>query len=327
MRRREFIGGLSGAAIALPLAARAQRPSMPVIGFLGSASPQSYASQIAGFRQGLKEAGYTEGENVAIENRWAQNDLDRLPGLAAEFVGRQVVVIVATGTRAASAAKTATTTIPIVFQVGFDPVAVGLVTNLNRPSGNLTGVDNLSVEIAAKQLEVLRELVPQVTSMALLVNPALRALAESLTRDAQAAAAKLGLQLHILEASADLDFDAALAAYDQVHAGALLVGADTLFIGQSKELGRLTVRHAIPASFHVREFAAAGGLVSYGPSQSEAYRLTGVYTGRILSGAKPSDLPVMQATKLELVINLKTAKALGIEVPASILARADEAIE
>jgi ABC-type uncharacterized transport system substrate-binding protein len=328
MRRREFVMMIvAGAATAWPLAARAQPSTMQVVGFLGSQSPQFYAPQITGFRQGLAEAGYTEGQSVRIEYRWAENDLDRLPALAAELVADRVAVIATTGTPSAFAAKAATATIPIVFEVGFDPVTVGLVENLNRPSGNLTGVTNLGVEVGPKQLEMLHELVPTATSIALLINPTNEALAETLARDARMAANKLGLQLHILHASAERDFDAGFAAVARLGAGALMIGADTFFIARAEELGRAAARHAIPASFHFREFAAAGGLISYGPSLKEPHRLAGLYAGRILAGAKPADLPVQQATKLELVINLKTAKALGLDIPASILARADEVIE
>ena len=324
MRRRDLIAMLGLAA--WPLTARAQQ-AKPVVGFLGNQSGESYAAQTAGFRQGLKDAGYTEDQNVAIEYRWAENDFDRLPELAADLVKRQVGVIVATGTLAASAAKSVTTTIPIVFQIGTDPVAVGLVTTLSRPAGNITGIANLAVEIAPKQLEVLHELIPGATDMALLVNPTVRDQAEILSRDAQAAAMKLGLQLHVLEASTDRDFDAAFATYAQLHASALMVAPDTFFLSRSQELGRMTARHAIPASFQPHAFAAAGGLVSYGPSPTEAHRLAGIYAGRILSGAKPADLPVQQVTKLDLIINLQTAKALGLEIPATLLARADEVIE
>jgi putative tryptophan/tyrosine transport system substrate-binding protein len=328
MRRREFVIIVGGAATAWPLAARAQQRTMPVIGFLGTQSPQFYTSQLAGFRQGLKEAGYTEGQNVGIEYRWAQNDLDRLPALAAELVARQVAVIATTGTPSALAAKAATTTIPIVFQLGFDPVKLGLVSNLNRPTDNITGVINLGVEVAPKQLEPLHELVPTATDIAFLINPTNEVLAETLARDAQAAAGKLGLKLHILRASAERDFDAAFAAVARLRAGALMISPDTFFIARSEELGRLTARYAIPASsFESRAFAVAGGLVSYGPSLTDPHRQAGAYVGRILAGAKPADLPVQQVTKLELVINLKAAKALGIEIPASLLARADEVIE
>ena len=326
MKRREFITLLGGAA-AWPLAARAQQPAMPVIGFLSAALPQSYAHIVSAFQQGLKEIGYVDGQNIAIEYRWAQNEMNRLPVLATELVNRQVTVIAASSTPAAFAAKATTKTIPIVFEMGFDPVEVGLVASLNRPGGNLTGVTNSGVEVAPKQLELLHELVPTATSIALLVNPINRALTERLVRDTQAAAGKLGLQLHILHASADGDFDAVFAALKQLHAGALMIGADVFFIERSKQLAELTVRHTIPARFHFREFVIGGGLMSYGGSITDAHRLVGVYTGRILKGDKPADLPVLQATKFELVINLKTAKALGLNIPDKLLALADEVIE
>jgi putative ABC transport system substrate-binding protein len=326
MRRREFIMLLGGAA-GWPLAARAQQPAMPLIGFLSAALPQPYAHIVTAFQQGLKEIGYVDGQNIAIEYRWAQNEMNRLPVLATELVNRQVTVIAASSTPAAFAAKATTKTIPIVFEMGFDPVEVGLVASLNRPGGNLTGVTNSGVEVAPKQLELLHELVPMATSIALLVNPINRALTERLVRDTQAAAGKLGLQLHILHASADGDFDAVFAALKQLHAGALMIGADVFFIERSKQLAELTVRHTIPASFHFREFVIGGGLMSYGCSITDAHRLVGVYTGRILKGDKPADLPVLQATKFELVINLKTAKALGLNIPDKLLALADEVIE
>jgi putative tryptophan/tyrosine transport system substrate-binding protein len=325
LKRREFLGVLASAT-AWPGVARGQR-AIPVIGFLGAASPQSYAHVVTAFRQGLKEVGYVEGENIAIEWRWAQDEMDRLPALATELVSRQVAVIAASSTPSAFAAKAATKTIPIVFEIGFDPVEVGLVASLNRPGGNLTGATNSGVEVAAKQLELLHELVPAATSVALLVNPINRTLTERLLRDTQAAAGKLGLQLHVLHAGAERDFDAAFATLMQLRAGALMIGADVLFIERSKQLAALTVRHAIPASFHFREFVVAGGLMSYGGSITDAHRLAGIYAGRILKGDKPADLPIMQATKLELVINLKTARALGLTVPMTLQAAADEVIE
>jgi putative ABC transport system substrate-binding protein len=312
---------------AWPLVTQAQQRPRPVIGFLGTQSQEFYTAQLAGFRQGLKEAGYTEGESVAIDYRWAQSELQRLPALAAELVADQVAAIATTGTPSAFAAKAATTTIPIVFQVGFDPVAVGLVSNLSRPTGNLTGVTNLAVEVAPKQLELLHELVPMATSVALLINPVNETLSEKLARDTQIAAGKMGLQLQIVYASAERDFDAAFSAMAQLQSRALMISADTFFIARSRELGELTARHQIPASFEPRGFAVGGGLVSYGPSVTEAHRLAGHYMGRILAGAKPADLPVQQITKLELVINLRTAKAIGLEIPPSVLARADEVIE
>jgi len=326
VKRRAFIS-LLGSAVAWPLTARAQQQAMPVIGFLSAALPQSYAHIVTAFQQGLKETGYVDGQNIAIQYRWAENEMDRLPALAAELVNRRVTVIAASSTPAAFAAKTMTKTIPIVFEMGFDPVEVGLVASLNRPGGNLTGVTNSGVEVAPKQLELLHELAPKATSIALLVNPINHALTERLVRDAQAAAGKLGLQLHVLHASAEDDFDAVFAALKQLQAGALMIGADVFFVERSKQLAVLTVRHAIPASFGYREFVMAGGLLSYGGSITDAHRLAGIYAGRILKGDKPADLPVLQATKFEFVINLNTAKALGLTIPPGVLALADEVIE
>jgi putative tryptophan/tyrosine transport system substrate-binding protein len=300
---------------------------MPVIGFLSSASPQSYTHVVTAFRQGLKQAGYIEGQNIAIEFRWAQNEMGRLPELAADLVSRGVAVIAASSTPASFAAKAATTTIPIVFEVGFDPVDVGLVASLNQPGSNVTGVTNLGVEVAQKQLELLHELIPAATSMAFLVNLANRTMAERLSQDAQRAARKLGLQLHVLNASRENDFDAVFERLVQLRPVALAIGTETLFVNRSRELGALTVRHGIPASFALREFALAGGLVSYGGSITDAHRLAGFYVGRVLNGDKPADLPVLRATKMELVINLKTARTLGLTVPLTLQAIADEVIE
>ena len=328
MRRREFIAFLGGAAAAWPLAARAQQPTKPVIGFLSNASPDLVAVRLSAFHQGLKEAGYIEGQNVAIEYRWAEGDNDRLPVLAAELVHRQVTVIAAAGgTPSALAAKAATKTIPIVFGVGVDPVEVGFVLSLNRPGGNLTGVTNLNVEVGPKRLELLRELIPTATIVGVLVNPTSPVLAEQFSHDLQAAAHTLGLKLHVLHASTERDLDTVFATLVQLRAGALVVGPDILFNAQTKQLATLALRHAVPTIFQYRPFAAAGGLMSYGSSEAEYYRLIGIYVGKILNGEKPGDLPVQQSTKVELIINLKTAKALGLTVPLSLLGRADEVIE
>ena len=327
MRRREFVTLLGGAA-AWPFAARAQQPAMPVIGFLGSASPDEYGIRLRAFRQGLKEAGHVDGQNVAIEYRWAEDQYNRLPTLAAELVHRQVAVIVAGGgTPAAVAAKAATVTIPIVFAIATDPVKIGLVASLIRPGGNLTGVTNLNVEIAPKRLEVLHELLPSVTIIAVLVNLSSAAIAEPFLLDLQPAARALGLQLHVLNASSDRDFDSVFATLVQLRAGALLISPDNFFNARIEQLAALSLRHAVPAIYQYRPFVAAGGLISYGSDETEFYRLAGIYAGKILNGEKPADLPVVRSTKVELLINLKTAKALGITVPQSVQSRADEVIE
>jgi ABC-type uncharacterized transport system substrate-binding protein len=327
MKRREFITLLGGATAAWPLAARAQQPAMPVIGFLNGASPDGYRPMVAAFRQGLQEIGYVEGRNVAIEYRWAEGRSDRLPAMVADLVQRQVTVIAATTSPAAFAAKAATTTIPIVFEVGGDPVQLGLVANLNRPGGNVTGVTQLSSVVAPKRLELLHELVPTATVMALLVNPTDPAPAESVSRASQAAAHTLGLELHVLNASTEGDFDAVFARLIQLRVGGLVIGSEAFFTAHSEQLAALAVRHAVPTVHSNRRFVAAGGLASYGGSITDSYRLAGVYTGRILKGEKPADLPVQQGTKIELYINLKTAKALGITVPLPLSGRADELIE
>jgi putative ABC transport system substrate-binding protein len=327
MRRREFITLLGGAAVAWPLAARAQNPAMPVIGFLSNASPDLYAIRLRAFRQTLKEAGYVEGQNVAIEYRWAEGQNNRLPALAAELVDRHVDVIAAAGgTPSAVAAKAATASIPIVFAVAVDPVKIGLVASLNRPGGNLTGITNLNAEVGPKRLELLRELIPTATSVALLVNPT-SPVAEPFSRAMQAAARTLGLQLHVLQASTEQDFDKVFADMVRLRAGALVISPDVYFNTRSKQLATLSLRHALPAIYQYHEFAAAGGLMSYGSDETEYYRLIGIYTGRILKGEKPADLPVVQSTKVEMILNLKTAKALGITVPLPLLGRADEVIE
>ena len=327
MQRREFLTILGGTAI-WPLAARAQQPPLPVIGFLSSASPDLYAIRLRAFHQGLKDAGYVEGQNVAVEYRWAEGQNNRLPVLAAELVHRQVDVIVAGGgTPSAVAAKAATATIPIVFAVGVDPVALGLVTSLNRPGGNLTGITNMNVEVGPKRLELLRELIPTATNIALLVNPTSPNLAEPFTRSMKAAASTLGLQLHVLQASTEQDFDRVFAALAQSRANALVIMPDVFFDTKSEQLAALTLRHAVPAIFQFREFVVAGGLMSYGSNETDNYRLLGTYTGRVLKGEKPADLPVVQSTKVELILNLKTAKALGLTVPLPLIGRADEVIE
>jgi putative ABC transport system substrate-binding protein len=327
MKRREFITLLGGAAAAWPLAARAQ-PAMPVIGFLSNASPDAYAIRLRAFRQGLKEAGYVEGQNVEIEYRWAEGHNSRLPALAAELVRRQVAVMVAAGgTPAAVVAKAATATIPIVFGVAVDPVETGLVTSLNRPGGNLTGVTNLNVEVGPKRLELVHELLPTATIIAVLVNPTSPNIAELFSRTMQQAARALGLQLHILHASTDRDFDAVFESVLQLRAGALVISPDVFFTARREQLAALSLHHAVPAIYQYRPFAAAGGLMSYGSDETEYYRLVGIYAGRVLKGEKPADLPVVQSTKVELIINLKTAEALGITIPLPLIGRADEVIE
>jgi ABC-type uncharacterized transport system substrate-binding protein len=327
MRRREFITLLGGAAAAWPLAAQAQQPKMPVIGILAGAAPEAHAIRLRAIREGLRTAGYVEGQNVKIEYRWAEAHTGRLRALAAELVSRQVAVIVASGTPAVLAAKAATGEIPIVFGIAIDPVELGLVASLNRPGGNVTGVTSLNIEVAPKRLELMHELLPSVTSMALLVNPAVPALAEPISRSSQAAAQALGLQLHAVHASSDRDFDAVFERLIQLRAGALVIGPDNLFTIHKEQLAKLTVRHAIPAIYQYREFAAAGGLMSYGSSETEYYGLVGTYAARVLKGDKPADLPVQHSTKVELFLNLKTAKALGITVPLPLSGRADEIIE
>ena len=328
MRRREFISLLGGAAaVAWPRAAGAQQAATPVIGWLGSESREAEDLRIVPFRQGLKEAGYSEGQNLAIEYRLAEGQYDRLPALAADLVRRQVSVIALTGLPAALAAKAATATIPIVFQIADDPIQLGLVASLGRPGGNITGVTSLHVEVVPKQLELLHEMVPSATAMALLVNPANSVRAESLTREGQDAARRLGLELHVLHASGEHEFDAAFASSVQLRAGALAIGTDSLFFSRSRQLGALAFRHAIPAICPYREFAAAGGLMSYGTSNVNQFRQVGIYASCILKGEKPADLPVLQPTRFELIINLKTATALGLDVPAKLLALADEVIE
>jgi putative ABC transport system substrate-binding protein len=326
MNRRAVISLLGGAA-AWPMMARAQQGALPVIGFLGAGSPDLWADRLRAFRQGLSETGYVEGNNVAIEYRWAEGQYDRLPALAADLVRNRITVMATPDTPATLAAKAVTTTIPIVFYTAADPVEVGFVANLSRPGGNLTGVTILGVELGSKRLELLHELVPTATTIALLVNPTDPALSEPITRGLQAAARALGLKLHVLQASTERDFDAAFATLIQLRAGGLVIGPDALLSTRSAQLAKLALHHAVPTIFQFRPFTAAGGLMSYGSSDTDAYRLASIYTGRILKGEKPADLPVQQSTKVELIINLKTAKALGLTVPISLLGRADEVIE
>jgi putative ABC transport system substrate-binding protein len=327
MRRREFIALLSGAA-SWPLAARAQQSAMPVIGILATASPEDNATRLRAFREGLGVAGYAEGQNVSIEYRWAEARSGRLTVLAAQLVHLPVTVLVgAGGTPTALIAKAATGSIPIVFAIGSDPVGLGLVTSLNRPGGNVTGVTSLNLEVVPKRLQLLREFVPSATKMGLLVNPAVPALSAPAVLLARSFTDAAGLQLHILNASSERDLDAVFENLSQLHVDALAIAPDNFFTAQSEQLAALTVRHALPAVYEFRRFVAAGGLMSYGSSETEYYRLVGTYAGRILKGEKPSDLPVQQTTKLELLINQKTAKALGLTIPLPLLGRADEVIE
>ena len=326
MRRREFVSLLGGTALAWPLAARAQQPAMPVIGYLNNGSPESDASRLTGLRRGLNEIGYVEGRNFVIEYRWAGNQADRLPALAADLVQLRVTVIVAAGLLPALAAKAATTSIPIVFNVAADPVQLGLVASLNRPGGNLTGTNSLIGELGAKGLAVLHELMPSIATIGFLENPN-NPVSGLMRRDVLAAAPVVGLKVQILKAGTDREIDAAFVSLVQAQTGALLVGNDPLFNSRIEQLVALAARHAIPTMYSWREFVVADGLISYGLSLIENYRQTGLYTGRILKGEKPVDMPVMQTTKLELAINLKTAKALGLDVPPSLLSIADEVIE
>jgi putative ABC transport system substrate-binding protein len=332
MKRREFIALLGGTAAATsmswPLPARAQQGAMPVVGFLNAALAQSYAPMSAAFLKGLGEAGYVDGRNVKIEYRWAEGQNDRLPALAAELVQRQVAVIAATSTPAALAAKAATTTVPIVFETAADPVQLGLVASLSRPGGNVTGVTQTNVEVAPKRLELLHELFPAARIVAFLVDPSDPAIAETTANQMLAAARTLGLELHVLNASTEGDFDAVFAKVRQLGASGLVISAGTaIFAGRSGQLAELAARNGVPSVGANRAFTTAGGLISYGADIVDAYRLTGDYVGRILRGEKPADLPVQQATKIELRVNLKAAKALGVTVPLTLLGRADEVIE
>ena len=326
MKRREFITLLGGAAAAWPIAARAQQPAMPVIGYLSLGLPDVFAERLRAFRQSLAETGFVEGRNVAIDYRWAGDDVERLPALAADLVRRQVTVIAAFGGLNGSlAAKTATSTIPVVFGTGDDPIATGLVTSLNRPGGNVTGAVTLGVEVSPKRLELMHELVPTGT-IAVLVNPT-RPNANEIAAGMQAAAQALRRQIQVLQASNEREIDAAFASLAQLRAGALVIGNDAYFNSRAKQFGALTLRHGVPTIYQYREFAAAGGLMSYGSAIADIYRIVGTYVGRVLTGEKPADLPVQQATRIELIINMTTAKALGLTFPITLLGRADEVIE
>jgi putative tryptophan/tyrosine transport system substrate-binding protein len=327
MRRRDLIKGIAGSAAAWPLALRAQQSVMPVIGLLNGRAPGNLPKLLAAFPQGLNDTGYIEGQNVAIEYRFAENQYERLPALADDLVRHRVSVIAATGAPAALAAKAATTTIPIVFETGGDPIKLGLVANLNRPGGNVTGATQLVQQVEPKLLELLHELLPSVRIVALLVNPTDPALAEANKSAVQAAAHNIGLELQILDASSERDFDRAFKKLIESRAGALMIGGDALFTSHSEQLAALAVRNGVPAFYKGREFAAAGGLIAYGSDITDSYRVTGNYTGRVLKGEKPADLPVQRATKIQLIINFKTAKALGITIPLPVSGRADEVIE
>jgi putative tryptophan/tyrosine transport system substrate-binding protein len=328
MHRREFISLIGGTVALLPRVARAQQTAMPVIGFLGSETSALWTDRVAAFRQGLNETGYVEGRNVAIEYRWAEGHNERLPTLAVDLVQRQVsVFVVLGGTASALAAKTATTTVPIVFRIAIDPVETGLVASLNRPGGNLTGVTTMGAELGSKQLELLHELAPAASVVALLINPTNPAIARIQSRDVPAAALKLGLDLHVLNASMERDFASVFERMKELRVGGLVIGADTFLNARSEQLAALAVSHAIPSISPYRQFTTAGGLISYGASIAGASRQVGVYTGRILKGEKPADLPIEQPTLFELVINMKSAKALGLAVAPTLLSRADEVIE
>ncbi len=327
MNRRDTVLALAALGTS-PLLCNAQQPTMPAIGLLGSESLDLWASRMRAFHEGLSEMGYVDGRNVAIEYRWAEGHNDRLPALAADLVRRRVAVIAAPGsTPATLAAKAATSTIPIVFWIGSDPIELGIVANMNRPEGNLTGVTTLNHKLVAKRVELMHEVVIGTRSIALLVNPTSPSLTKTAIEDAQAAARSLSLELHILNASTEADFDAVFAKLVQLRAGGLVIGTDAFFTTRLEKLAELAFRHGVPTVYHFREFTAAGGLISYGGSITDAFRATGVYTGRILRGEKPANLPVQQVTKVDLYINLKTAKALGINVPNTLIVRANEVIE
>ncbi len=327
MRRRDFISFIGSAAAAWPLAVLAQQAAKPVIGWLNVASKEDYARPLSAFLDGLREIGYVDGDNVSIEYRWAEHHEDRLPALVADLIHREVAVIAATSTPAALAAKAATNTVPIIFETAADPIQLGLVASLNKPGGNLTGVAQVAVGITPKELELLHELVPTAHVLALLVNPSDPALAETEVTEVESAAHTLGLEVHVLNASTERDFESVFANLKQLRAGGLVIGTDVLFTSHSEQLAALAIRYAVPTIYKGREFAAAGGLISYGSDITRAYHLAGVYSGRILKGQRPSDLPVQQATNVEMYINLKTARALGITIPLPLSGRADEVFE
>jgi putative ABC transport system substrate-binding protein len=327
MKRREFISLIGGVAATWPLAVKAQQPATPVVGYLDSRTHDEGESRAAAFRRGLQESGYIAGQNVAIEYHWAEQQIDRLPAMATDLVKRRVTVIATGSTPAAVAAQAVTTTIPIVFEIGSDPVRLGLVANLNRPGGNITGVTNLIVEVGPKRLELLHELLPTAGVMALLVNPADRALAQAQAREMLSAARNRKIELHVLNVRSESDFDAIFADIKRLRVGGLVIGPGSVFTLGLNKLAALTVRYAVPAIWQDRAFPTAGGLMSYGSDILDSYRLAGAHTGRILKGENPAELPVVQATKFELVINLKTAKALGLTIPNTLIGRADELIE
>lgn len=328
VHRRGFLKLIAGSTSIWPLVARAQQHRMPVVGFLGSASPDKYSIRLAAFRKGLNEAGFIEGQNVLVEYRWAEGLNDRLPALAAELVQRQVAVIIAGGgTPSALAAKAATGTIPIIFELSPDPVALGLVASINRPGGNITGVTNLNIETGPKRLELLRQMLPAAKNIAVLTNPTSQTLAKTFLQILRPAANTLGLQLHVLEASTEGDIDRTFATLAQLKVDAMVVQPDVFFTSRDEQFGTLAQRYAVPTISIYRPFVAAGGLVSYGPSETDNYRSVGYYAGKVLKGEKPADLPVLRSTKVELMINLKAAKALGVTVPLDLIGRADELIE
>jgi putative tryptophan/tyrosine transport system substrate-binding protein len=326
MRRREFITLVSITAAAWPLRSRAQQSAMPVVGFLNAGAPDGFKLRVAAFRQGLEEAGYIEGRYVNIEYRWAEGHYDRLPAMATDLIQHGVAVLAATSTPAVLVAKASTKTIPIVFTTGSDPVELGLVASWSQPGGNLTGASELSREVAPKRLELAHQLVPTATVVGLLINPQ-NPVTETVTRDLQAAASALGLQFKVLNASTEAEIDQAFTTFGQTPAGVLVIGTDTFFAGRAQQIGALSIRHLVPTIYQYREFAVAGGLAGYGGGIIDAYRLAGGYTGRILKGEKPANLPIQQSSKAELIINLGTAKAFGITVPDKLLATADEVIE